>query len=146
MLDKLKEVNDYYNKFIYKTDDVAFNVKDYWQTPKEFESNGFGDCEDFAIAKFFKLKELNITSNIVYCLIPVISSINYTAEAHMICVSDNFILDNINKTISKVEDTNYTFIYLLNNEYWQLMKNNLPFGEKRDVNNLKLWSDLLNRI
>ena len=28
---------------------------DHWQTPKEFDDRGAGDCEDFAIFKFFRL-------------------------------------------------------------------------------------------
>ncbi len=38
------------SSFDYKEEDL-----DYWLTPSEFTSNMAGDCEDFAIFKFFKL-------------------------------------------------------------------------------------------
>ncbi len=32
--------------------------EDYWATPREFLQYGFGDCEDYAIIKYFTLLEL----------------------------------------------------------------------------------------
>ena len=34
--------------------------KDYWATPIEFMGTGAGDCEDYAIAKYFSLINLGI--------------------------------------------------------------------------------------
>jgi len=34
---------------------------------------------------------------------------------------------------------------MFNTEYWKVMKNNVPFGIARDINNLKLWKDLIIR-
>ena len=137
MLSELSKINNYYNSFNYVSDTVAFDKKDYWQTPLEFEKNKYGDCEDFAIAKFFKLKENKIDSNIVYCLA--------NGEAHMVCLVDDYILDNINRNIISAKYTNYFFIFMFNTEYWKVMKNNVPFGIARDINNLKLWKDLMIR-
>ncbi|MDD4436452.1 MAG: transglutaminase-like cysteine peptidase [Tissierellia bacterium] len=60
MTDKnLIKINDKWNELRYVSDYRQFLVKDYWQTPEEFFINGAGDCEDFAIAKFFDLLEMN---------------------------------------------------------------------------------------
>jgi len=34
------------------------NKQDYWATPKEFLTCGFGDCEDYAIIKYYSLLKL----------------------------------------------------------------------------------------
>lgn len=39
-------------------DDVVQQQEDYWATPKEFLSVGYGDCEDYVIIKYFTLIEL----------------------------------------------------------------------------------------
>ena len=49
-------VSNFWNQHCrYVIDSTIWPVKDYWETPKEFlEKNG--DCEDFAIMKYFTLK------------------------------------------------------------------------------------------
>jgi len=54
---KIDAINRYMNKFPYIEDSVNWGVNDYWATPSEFLSRG-GDCEDFALAKYFSLKIL----------------------------------------------------------------------------------------
>lgn len=54
---QLVEVNGLINKAKYITDDSNWNQKDYWNSPGEFMAK-FGDCEDFAIAKFVALLTL----------------------------------------------------------------------------------------
>lgn len=62
-MDKLKTINDYVNKNIrYTTDIQAWGQIDYWATPLETFNNSNGDCEDFAIAKYYALKKSGISS------------------------------------------------------------------------------------
>lgn len=56
---QLKRVNDFVNRFAYRSDESNWDRPDYWAPPAEFFNAG-GDCEDFAIAKFFSLKLLGI--------------------------------------------------------------------------------------
>src|SRR5215216_667478 len=51
--EKLKIVNDFFNQFEYIPDQEEKGQEDYWKTPDEFVRDGGGDCEDFAIAKYF---------------------------------------------------------------------------------------------
>ena len=41
----------------YKSDAEAFGRREYWASPSDFMSRS-GDCEDFAIAKYFALRQL----------------------------------------------------------------------------------------
>jgi predicted transglutaminase-like cysteine proteinase len=55
---KLKKVNRYFNKIIPSYDQDQYLSADKWATRKDFLFNGKGDCEDYAIAKYFTLIEL----------------------------------------------------------------------------------------
>jgi len=58
-LGKLKRVNNFFNQWPYRTDMEAWGQSDYWATPKEFVSKS-GDCEDYAIAKYYALKDMGV--------------------------------------------------------------------------------------
>ena len=60
ILNKLKNVNDFFNQITYKSDLSVWGTKDYWATPFEFMGIGAGDCEDYAIAKYFSLIKLGV--------------------------------------------------------------------------------------
>lgn len=62
--EKIKAINNFFNKVKYTSDKKVWNVKDYWATPYEFLAKDKGDSEDFVFAKYFTLvNELNIDSN-----------------------------------------------------------------------------------
>lgn len=44
----------------YKSDDAVWGTSDYWATPIEMARKGAGDCEDFAIAKYWALRNLGM--------------------------------------------------------------------------------------
>ena len=53
---QIKAVNDFWNRRIqFMEDKDAWGQDDYWATPMESLGQGKGDCEDFAIAKYFTL-------------------------------------------------------------------------------------------
>lgn len=56
---KAKEVNKFFNTWPYRTDEVVWKVPEYWATPEEFLVKS-GDCEDYAITKYFALRSLGI--------------------------------------------------------------------------------------
>lgn len=57
---QLAVVNSFFNKFPYRTDLELYGKSEYWASPAEFLAHS-GDCEDYAIAKFFTLKELGFS-------------------------------------------------------------------------------------
>jgi len=53
---KLRAIQLFFNRRIrFATDEVAWGQLDYWASPLESLRRGMGDCEDYAIAKYFSL-------------------------------------------------------------------------------------------
>jgi predicted transglutaminase-like cysteine proteinase len=60
-LTQLQAVNDFFNrKLAYKEDIDNWGVADYWASPLEALEKGAGDCEDYAIAKYFTLAAMGV--------------------------------------------------------------------------------------
>lgn len=83
----LKAVNHTINKETrYVEDKVKFNQPDFWTV-----ANGSGDCEDYALAKRKRLRELGVKCYLVVCHLP-------DKSGHCVLASDvgktTFILDN----------------------------------------------------
>jgi predicted transglutaminase-like cysteine proteinase len=58
---QLKAVNDFYNqRLAYKEDIDNWGQVDYWASPLESLGKGAGDCEDYAIGKYFTLVALGM--------------------------------------------------------------------------------------
>ena len=52
-------VNNFFARNLrYQTDIQLWKQNDYWATPLETLGRGFGDCEDYAIAKYISLRAL----------------------------------------------------------------------------------------
>jgi len=99
LLKKLEIVNNYFNKISYKSDINNWKKNDYWATPFEFISTGFGDCEDYAIAKYFTLQELGIKEEKLKLIYTRLVKNN---QAHIVLAYSHkpnnipIILDNVN--------------------------------------------------
>ena len=58
---KLKAVNDFFNQRLAYMEDIDnWGVEDYWASPLESLGKGAGDCEDYAIGKYFTLTTLGM--------------------------------------------------------------------------------------
>lgn len=152
VLNKIKNVNDFFNQLTYKTDQSHWKQKDYWATPFEFMGSGAGDCEDYAIAKYFSLIKLGIPDDKLRITYVTYKKRNTSyEEAHMVLTyyhkagAEPVVLDNIDKTLQLGSSrTDLSPIYSFNaTGLWQA-KNK---GETRvGNNNLKSWQDLMNRF
>ena len=97
--EKLEKVNHFYNSRIrFASDMEVWGVEDYWASPIEFLCKKTGDCEDFAIAKFFTLKAMGVAEeklNIAY-----VKAIQHNI-AHMVLTyysepgAEPLVLDNL---------------------------------------------------
>ncbi|MDL2272280.1 transglutaminase-like cysteine peptidase [Desulfovibrio sp. OttesenSCG-928-I05] len=58
--DMLRMVNGYFNQWKPAADSKAWGQDEHWATPAEFVSKRGGDCEDYAIAKYFALRHLKV--------------------------------------------------------------------------------------
>ena len=61
-MDLLRYVNRYWNQSPYVDDLINWGQEDYWETPDEFVRLA-GDCEDYAIVKYFTLRELGMDAD-----------------------------------------------------------------------------------
>ena len=101
--EKLQAVNAFFNRHIrYGEDLEVWGQLDYWASPLETLERGAGDCEDFALAKYFTLRLLGIAENNLRLVYSTLSS---AKQAHMVLGfwSDGgaapVLLDNLNGEI-----------------------------------------------
>lgn len=99
---KLTMVNRFINAFTFIDDFFHWEQEDYWATPIEFIASGGGDCEDFAIAKYFSLITLGVSSEKLALHYVVSLSLN---QSHLVLAyypapgGEPLILDNLVETI-----------------------------------------------
>jgi predicted transglutaminase-like cysteine proteinase len=101
--EKLQAVNAFFNRHIrYGEDTEVWGQVDYWASPRETLELGAGDCEDFALAKYFTLRLLGISENNLRLVYTTLTS---AKQAHMVLGfwSDGgaapVLLDNLNREI-----------------------------------------------
>lgn len=62
--EQLVAVNVFFNRQLHYEEDIdLWNQVDYWATPIEALWKGAGDCEDYAIAKYFSLRHLGVPAD-----------------------------------------------------------------------------------
>ena len=101
---KLNAVNQFFNRRILFRDDAeVWGQVDYWASPLELLDKGEGDCEDFAIAKYFSLLAVGIPMQklrLVYVRAQL-GGPNGVVQAHMVLayyaqpLAEPMILDNL---------------------------------------------------
>ena len=155
-LQKLKKLNDFINSRIEFADDLSiFDYSDYWATPLETIGHGRGDCEDFAIIKYFSLKELGISVSklrLVYVKARLDGPGGPRLQAHMVLAyyptpnAEPLVLDNLVPEIlpaSQRKDLQPVFSF--NSEaIWNGVAGNSAKG-KGGTGQLSRWQDLLLR-
>lgn len=100
-LEKVKGINQFYNRQIqYREDIDNWGAVDYWASPMELLQRGAGDCEDYAIAKYFSLIAMGLPPakmRMVY----VRAQTGGAIQAHMVLAyypdtnAEPWILDNL---------------------------------------------------
>ncbi len=116
--EQVKVVNSYFNKWPYRTDINNFGMNDYWASPPEFLRKS-GDCEDYAIAKFYALKELGF-SNEEMRVVAVRDTIRNLGHAVLVVYLDGdaLVLDNqTNMLLSHTKYKHYKPAYSVNEKY-----------------------------
>jgi len=107
LIKQLKAINTFFNQIKFMTDKQIWKQKDRWSSPIEFLCVGAGDCEDFAIAKYFALVQLGIPKEklkITYVKLKVEGSF----KAHIVLnyyhkkSSVPIVLDNYDKRLELI--------------------------------------------
>lgn len=117
---KLHLVNRFINKRRWVSDDFRTDEmsNDIWLTPIRFLRDG-GDCEDFAVAKYFMLRDLGFEPDNLRI---VISSDHKTREPHAVVavrIGDKVLLMETDDTVRRArEHHKYRFLYSVNENYF----------------------------
>ena len=149
--EKLQKVNAFFNETVRFVDDIElYGVKDYWATPVELLARQAGDCEDFAIAKFFSLKALGVAEeklNITY-----VKALQYNMM-HMVLTyyshpgAEPLVLDNlVDEIYPASRRPDLMPIFSFNGTGLWLAKERGKGKYAGSSSRLKAWGDLLQRM
>jgi predicted transglutaminase-like cysteine proteinase len=151
-LNKLRGVNEFFNRRVLFRDDLeVWGQTDYWASPLEMLDKGAGDCEDYAIAKYFSLLGLGVPVSklrMVYVRAQL-GGVGGPSQAHMVLAyyesanAEPLILDNLVSEVrpaSRRPDLSPVFSF--NSEgLWQGVGPQTATGDP--VARLSRWRDLL---
>jgi len=148
--DKLNKVNRFFNLFHFIDDIKLWGSDNYWASPVEFIGVNGGDCEDFAIAKYFTLRELGIADEKMRITMVKAVNINkyhmvlayYATPGAVPLILDN--LDGVVKTADKRRDL--VPVYSFNASQLWLNKEKGRGILSGKASRLSLWRDLRRRI
>ncbi|MGD9948138.1 MAG: transglutaminase-like cysteine peptidase [Desulfobulbus sp.] len=146
----VEQVNSFLNKLMFVSDGAHWGRADYWATPTEFVASGGGDCEDFAIAKYFSLKSLGISSDKLALNYVFASRLN---QSHLVLAyypvpgMEPWVLDNLMDAIKPASQrTDLVPIYSFNaSVLWESKE----LGKGKQIGNsrrIRPWRELLKRM
>lgn len=150
--EKIHRINDFFNHTVrYDTDQNIWGQNDYWATPLETLALARGDCEDYAIAKYFSLINLGVPLQklrIVYVKITISDFSGRHQEPHMVLAyyktpeGEPLILDSLNgEILSASQRPDLKPIFSFNSAgVW------FGTGNLATQSNLSRWQDLLKRV
>lgn len=151
LIKKLSHVNSFINKIFPAFDISTQSSIDYWATPKEFLLEGHGDCEDYAIAKYFTLLEVGIPKEKLYF---AVVDVKGEKAAHMVLLyledknSTPLVLDNLSSVVIPFTKRPKLIPRFAFNEIDSYKFTPERFAEKVKINWGKenKWEKLLNRV
>lgn len=99
--EKLKAINNFFNRAVlFRSDQENWGLIDHWTSPVELLNRGQGDCEDYAIGKYFSLIAMGV-SPAKMRMVYVKAQTGGTIQAHMVLAyypeptAEPLILDNL---------------------------------------------------
>lgn len=154
---KLQRINEFFNRRLQFGDDQQIWLQsDYWATPLETLAKGAGDCEDFAIAKYFTLLNLGIPNEslrLIYVKARIGGSASTVTQAHMVLAyyptpdAEPMVLDNLITDIRPASRRpDLLPVFSFNDQgIWQGAGGGAPQGAV-GPGRLSRWQDLLQRV
>jgi predicted transglutaminase-like cysteine proteinase len=149
--EKLKGINDFFNRVRFVSDREAWGMEDYWARPTEFLRRDQGDCEDFVIAKYFALRRLDVAEEKLYFTYVKALKLN---QAHMVLTyyetpkSVPLVLDNLNFLVlpaTRRKDLAYVYSFNADSLFLNTQRGRGRTIEGGTVRNKK-WAAFLKRI
>lgn len=118
-LTQVNEINKLMNQAEYVVDQTNWGVSDYWASPGEFLAK-FGDCEDYAIAKYMALKYLGVPAEKMRVV--AVKDLNLKVGHAILAVyldDGVMILDNqIKIVVESKRIRHYEPVYSINEKAW----------------------------
>jgi len=149
-VEKLKVVNLFFNHQMVYTEDIdLWHVVDYWETPIEALWKGAGDCEDYAIAKYFSLRHLGVAADklrITYVKALVQNRAHMVLTYYATPNAVPLVLDSLMDPIKMASDRpDLLPVYAFNGEGLWLTG---AAGNKKvgDSKRLSRWQDVLRKM
>lgn len=147
---KLARVNDFFNGVPYSSDRSLWNQEDYWATPIEMLGIQGADCEDYAIAKYFTLRQLGVPAERLRITYVKALTLN---QAHMVLAyyetpdAEPKILDNLSDRIAAAgERDDLVPVYSFNGDgLWLAVSRTQgePIGQS---DRIKPWTELRQKL
>ena len=152
--EKLKLVNDFFNQVPWISDPEHWSKTDYWATPSEMLASNGGDCEDFAIAKYFTLVAIGVPDDKLKITYVKTRDPNPINQSHMVLAYYStptavpMVLDNLIPQIkSGAQRADLTPVYSFNGSGLWLAKER---GAGKQVaggsSNIAFWRELTARM
>ncbi|OLS60597.1 hypothetical protein PSEMO_45190 [Pseudomonas putida] len=148
--EKLQVVNQFFNRQLrYEEDIDLWHEVDYWATPIQSLLKGAGDCEDYAIAKYFSLRRLGVPADKLR--ITYVKALRQN-RAHMVLTYYSspdampLVLDSLMDAIKPASQRpDLLPVYAFNGEGLWLTG---AAGNKKvgDTKRLSRWQDLLKKM
>ena len=142
----LQEVNDQLNRIPFLTDQAHWGQDDYWASPAESVASNGGDCEDYAIAKYYLLKELGVP--LVRLRITYVKALKIN-QPHMVLAyyalpdAEPYVLDNLDPRVRVAsERSDLVPVYSFNDDEIQLVHSSLK-GKPAQI---RQWLSLQERL
>ena len=149
---KLEVVNDFMNQTPFVSDLEQWGREDYWALPVEFLSTNGGDGEDFAIAKYFTLRELGVPDDklqIIYVKETKVSKQAHTVLAYYENAdAEPLILDNFEKVLQPASARpDLVPVYSFNGTgLWQAKERQGRGQADGNADSLPQWKDIKRRM
>lgn len=151
LIRKLSHINSFLNKILPAHDISSKSALDYWATPKEFLIGGHGDCEDYAIAKYFTLIELGIKKENMYFAVVDIKGKRYSHMVLLYVEDKNktpLVLDNLSFKVAPLSIRKKLIPKFAFNEIDSYKFTHEKFTKKVRINwgREDKWNKLLKRV
>jgi predicted transglutaminase-like cysteine proteinase len=98
----LEQVNAFFNRIPWLSDDEHWGKRDYWATPLEMLGTNGGDCEDYSIAKYITLVKMGVDPTrlrITYVRAPRLRQTHMVLAYYPRPDAEPLILDNLDQQI-----------------------------------------------
>lgn len=143
---QLQAANDFINQNQFVDDIIHWGREDYWATPLQTLVTQAGDCEDFAVAKYFTLTEMGMSADKLRLTYVKALTLN---QAHMVVSyyptqqAIPLVLDNLDPVIKPASERDDLLpVYSFNGDgLWLNKQQNAEYVD--DSSRLSLWQQLL---